>query len=307
VSTDGVDDPAALLAANRRALLTDGFEIAVERSRRSTLGNEAKRTRVHVTAAPGAGRYRVQANWTSRIERGRSDTWAGPNASREVVRTLWRTVDDDAGGTGGAADTGDAFAGVEPRVTRTRRAVPTSLTYTRWVEPLLTRGDFGLATVERRSGRRAYVYTADEYVPVAAERVEADQLGYDATLVVDEAGRIHSFRATVVRVETTSLGTRRTVASVAYRLVGTGPEAQPVRPWWLDRVGDDAVDVAGADVGTAAVESGRAARSSPVGSDDDPAAGDRVRGQPPDRQPTGDDAAARRGRDRFHHHRARSG
>jgi hypothetical protein len=245
---DGIEDPTALVTAHRRALLDDRFRLVAERTRRSTgtagTATGTTRRRVRAAVAPDDGRYRVRSTWSSASERGRADEWAGPDADRAIKRSRWRPVDPatTASGSASLATSGD-LEGTAPTYSTTPAAAPAALTYTRWIESLLARGSFALAALEEADGTRGrrYVYTADEYVPADGERVEADRLGYDATLVVDARGRILSFRATVVRVETTTLGATRRVSGVSYRLVAAGgPDAGPRRPAWVgtDRDGD---------------------------------------------------------------------
>jgi hypothetical protein len=280
---DGVTEPAALVTAHRRALLDDRFTLVAEQTRRSTgtagTADGTSRRRVRAAVDPDEGRYRVRTTWSSASERGRADEWAGGDADRAIRRSRWRPVDPEATASGSAsfADS-SALEGTAPTYSTTRAADPAALTYTRWVEPLLARGSFSLAAVEEADGdrRRRYVYTADEYVPAEGERVEADRLGYDATLVVDPSGRILSFRATVVRVETTTLGATRRVSGVTYRLVAAGdPAVGPRRPAWVgaDRggsePGDDPTDAEAERVGDVGAD-GREAVATTVETTGDP-------------------------------------
>jgi hypothetical protein len=254
VSASGVDDPAALAAAHRRATADAGFVLVARTTVRQrgppVLDGPDNRTRtVRVVAAPGLARYRERRRTLDADGCLAVDRWSnGSVATRRRVATSGSTAADstgDAAGDDPTAGSGDADRRVDYGPAPPTAAAP-DLTLASVLERTLPRADYALVAVrtvangsdDGTAGRR-YVLSADDYVPRSDEAVEADRIGLSSRLVVDGRGRVRALQATVVRNEWTKWGQSRRVRSVSYRLVavGVGPAAVP-RPTWLGAARD---------------------------------------------------------------------
>lgn len=218
-SAGGIDRPSKLLDAHVAALSRTGF---VVRSRANATVLESG-MRVDATSRGGA---RVTANgstyYAHRIDvagplRRRTEGWYSGSVEHR------RQVDE--------------FGGVNEGTRRVRSVG--ELAGRPLLAPHLRGGAFDAANVRRIDGRRSFVLTARG---VESERTlesglphgTTDVRSYEARLVVDSTGRIHSFAATVEYV----VGGERATHHLEYDLARTGV-ASVERPEWVETAARD--------------------------------------------------------------------
>lgn len=200
VTTDGIENVTALLAAHQRGLTETGF-VTESASRRTAAGAEFTVVEWTVTVAPGGDRVlaRVLENRPDGSQVN-AEIWS--NATHDVTR---REVAGNVSYTTGPRLADDTVVWSGSGVHTVLRTMPDA---------------FVVEGVETRNGHR--------YVTLVATEGGAEGLDSLTTLVVDERGYIHEV-VREVRLDA------ETTVTTTYRVVQVGG-TDPQPPAWLDRV-----------------------------------------------------------------------
>jgi hypothetical protein len=218
VNRTGVEDPAALVAAHRDALDNESFafrfgaNVSVGPASQWTVQRGAVEANLTPLTLRSTSVRRIDGDETTVA----TDLWA--NNSTVVVRYHRRDrtelrLYNRTSGNAGAYD--ETWAHLP------RADLDSQVTQSWLIELALTVGEYDLASIERRDGRRVAVLRATE--PVAAANVT----DLNATVVVDEAGRVRSLSLTAAYA-----GDAETRIHYEYELTEVG-DASVVRPMWV--------------------------------------------------------------------------
>lgn len=219
VNTTGVEAPQKLVAAHRDALTNASF--AFQFGANVSVGPASQWTVQQGTVAPNLSMLILHSRSIRHVDgetmRTATDLWA--NNSTVVVkyrrdnRTELRLYNRTSA---------NASAYDETWAHLPRADLDSQVTQTWLVELVLTVGNYDLARTERRNGHRVAVLRATE--PVAA----ANYTDLNATLVVDEEGRVRSLSLTAAYA-----GDNRTRVHYEFELMGVG-DSSVVRPTWVE-------------------------------------------------------------------------
>jgi hypothetical protein len=220
VNESGIENGSRLLEANRQALAESGYAFRLVWTNTDEAEYDS-RTVSHGTVAKEFAPYRIRTeselrydNQTSRAE---TDVWGNESVAlaeyEELNRTSYQKYVNEPNGTARAS----------PFEMSWIHGLSGQLSHDYVTAVAVRTGEYEVESVERRDGLTLTTLRATEPHRTLGERDAQQVSDYDATLVVDECGRIHRANLTIVFSESTF--------SYDFELTAVGGVVVAYPPW----------------------------------------------------------------------------